>query len=146
MTPEKRASKKCSIRKSKLYFYFTCMGQLATNRGLTRTCVSWKNMSSVCLRSWNSPSDNDEYTYIKERQQLTQEAKTRPYKNWRGYYYQLIDTSMIFLCASSTWFTTTGVSFTNSLMASMWLYEMSSKSFGRGQRKTWYLNAMIISS
>lgn len=55
-------------------------------------------------------------------------------------------TSMIFLCVSSTSFTTAGVSFTNSLMASMWLYVMSSRSFGRGQRKTWYLKAMTISS
>lgn len=55
-------------------------------------------------------------------------------------------TSMSCWNVSSTWLRMLGVSLTKSLIASMWLKEMRRMSFGRGQRSTWYLNAMVIKS
>lgn len=54
-----------------------CLRRISS-RGLTRTCMSWKNMRSVCLRSWSSPSDKDEYAYIKERRWV--QRMLAPYK------------------------------------------------------------------
>lgn len=55
-------------------------------------------------------------------------------------------TSMSCWYVSSTWLRMLGVSFTKSLIASMWLKETSRMSLGRGQRSTWYLKAMVIKS